>query len=484
MRISPVNVIFTRSCLVLAGIIVVGIGTGCNKSPTLPPLEPRFSGEYLLAGGRLAGSLHDVSLDAPDASIIWIRDGRIVYAGNPDDIHVPDSVAVVDIAGKYVIPGLMDLHVHLPDDHRLDETLRMLLAYGVTTVRNVGDVYNDGITIRERIDSGDLVGPQVFTSGRLIDGEGSVHPTAVEVTDEVGARLAVRDQAKQGVDLIKIYTGLDGHLLEVIIDEAHENNLKVLGHTGDVSWSQAAMLGIDGLTHSGLAGPVSELLSSEMQTQDRADNIEGWLDVFEISGPPLDTLAMNLLQHGVEINPTLGLTYAMVYGTDAAAIEKYLPDHRASMIADWQDQPHPFSGPLVHFPDSRRDELYDTFSAIVRTLAEHGVLITTGTDLGVPWMTPGLAEHVEMNLLAEAGLSTRDVLKAATRNGAEALGISSTVGEVLTGYDADLIILSQDPMRDIRNTRCIELVIADGTAYRPVDLVPGSSRGCPVSESF
>lgn len=471
----------------VAAILVLGASCTSEQSRITvldgPPVRTIDAAEYVLKGGTIVDAF-----TAPDSgqALIWIRDGQIIFVGPSDDVVVPDSIATIDISGQYVIPGLMDLHVHLPDDEVLASTLRTLLGYGITTVRNAGTVGSDGVSVRERINAGDLTGPQILTAGRLIDGPGSVHSNAVEVDSEESARKAVREQAAHGVDFIKIYTGLDESLVGVIVDEAHAYNLKVLAHLGNVSWSRAVSLGLDGLTHSGPAGPVDELLPHDLRStpgswvsQSTAARVEGWLDVIDVSAPPVDTLGMTILQHGVEINPTLGLTYAMVYGNEPDSLKIFHPEGvPQGLVSDWTGKAHPFSGPLVEFPESRRDELYDTFSEIVRTLSERGALVTTGTDLGVPWMTPGAALHTEMLLLRRAGLTEQQVLDAATVNGAEALGISWKTGEVRAGLEADLVILSRNPIARIENTNCIELVIVDGVGYRPHDLVEEAGTSC------
>ena len=462
----------TRCSLAITCVTVMG---GCvpDDATISPAIEAE---EYVLVGGTVIDGRGQLAI--PEA-IVWIKGDIIAFAGLPEDVQIPDSVEVVNVEGSFIAPGYMDLHIHLPDGNELQPVLNSLLAYGVTTVRNAATTGSDGIEVRNKIDSGKIIGPRVITAGQLIDGPNSVHRNAIEVQSLEATAAAVRKQASQGVDYIKVYTGLSDSLVQVAIDEAHQHNLKVLGHLRSTTWTNAAGMGIDGLTHSGTSGPMWELIPEFLYpSPGQPGSVEDWLELFDLSHPLMDTLAMAVLQHGIEINPTLSLTWAMIYGAEPDSIRRFdVSAGPPELATQWTGKPHPFSRFLPVLTEQQKDQLYDSFASIILKLSDYGSLVTTGTDLTLPWMTPGVAEHVEMQLLVEAGFTPLEALRAATINGAEALGMDGHVGEIETGFRADLVILSKNPLDDISNSRTIDLVITNGVAYRPQDLLDSFSYG-------
>ncbi|NND71934.1 MAG: amidohydrolase family protein [Rhodothermales bacterium] len=452
-------------CRIASILFVVTFLVSCSQQPT-----PAFqSTSYALVGGTMVDSRG--ALDE-EPGLLWILDNRIHYVGAVDGIELPDSVLQVDVSGKWVLPGLMDLHIHPPARSDQGSVMKTLLAFGITTVRVAASTVESGTALKEQSHSGAFVGPHVVTAGRLIDGPNSVHATAAEVISREEIRQEIAAQAEQGVDYIKLYTGLEKELVEEAVDISHDLGLKVLGHLGQTSWYDASSSGIDAITHSGFIGPIWELVPSELhpefQTSHPGTSINElrlWLSYLNESDSGLDSLAINMLQHDVEVNPTLVLTWAMIYGSEPDSIERFEPHFAPpDQSRRWIGRPHPFSRAIGPYSTAFADSLYEAFAYIIAGLHNRGVRITTGTDLILPWMTPGVALHEEMVLLADAGLSNSDVLAAATINGAESIGLRS-VGQLRDGWKADLIIIDANPLVDVSNLRQVEMVIKDGVAY-------------------
>jgi imidazolonepropionase-like amidohydrolase len=223
--------------------------------------------------------------------------------------------------------------------------------------------------------------------------------------------------------------GLTPDLVEAAIDEAHINGKKVVGHLYMTSWTDAANLGIDALTHG---VPVSPFLLSEPNQQkfleggDHPFNHFLWLDLVDLNGPEINEMIMALVNNDIPVDPTLN-----VY----EAITKEEPQNQY---------------------------LWSKVLQLSKMLYENGVTILSGTDIPNFDLVPGASLHHELELLVEAGVPPLDVIKIATRNGAQALGIEEDVGTIESGKQADMIILSDDPVDDINNTRKIEAVISDG----------------------
>jgi imidazolonepropionase-like amidohydrolase len=175
---------------------------------------------------------------------------------------------VLNLTGKYIMPGLFDTHAHVAGvrknsyDQAISENmLGMLLNSGVTTIRNPGGPTNESVQLREEVLDGDLKGPEIFTAGRLLNTpEIPVPFVEKQVTTVEEVRKEVRNQAEAGVDFIKLYVGMKPELVKAAVDEAHIQGIKVIGHLYLTSWTDAANLGIDFLTHG---VPVSPFLLSE-----------------------------------------------------------------------------------------------------------------------------------------------------------------------------------------------------------------------------
>ena len=181
-------------------------------------------------------------------SAVVISGDSILRVGSVGDFRYPTSAEVVDGSGMFIVPGFVDVHVH-PRVGVEAETLLMLLAYGVTTIRipGVGTTSPDsqGVALRHATATGTLVGPRMFTGGKIIEGPTLTFPGDVEVHSEEEIRAEVRRQAEFGVDLVKLYWNTPIEYIRAAVDEAHSLDLQVAAHLRESSWTEAARAGID-----------------------------------------------------------------------------------------------------------------------------------------------------------------------------------------------------------------------------------------------
>lgn len=430
-------------------------------------------------------------------AVVVLQDGRIldvVDAGG--DESYPDGASVVDLKGRYIVPGFIETHAHPPPDSKarpetIPAVMRTLLAFGITTIRNPGARPGAGVELRDRINSGDLLGPRVLTAGPLIDAppsSGQLDPDWAYVETEAQVRAEVRRQQASGVDLIKLYCGLEPALVSAAIDESHRLGLSVIGHLCATSWLQAAGTGIDGLVHS-FPLMIHELPRGGLQPSVRGPyvgwagifaNMKGeyyrsWRESFHLDSAEMEALISALIDNDVEINPTLVLSEALLWGDDLnylQRMEPWLAPERdvPGWWGDWRERnPYTADWSAQDFAEARR--AFAMILGFVKTLHERGVLITAGSDMGNAWMTPGVSFHRELELLVQAGISPLDVLKIATKNGAEALGILDDLGTIEPGKRGDLVVLTANPVLDIRNTRSIEAVYVNGRQFKPASLL-------------
>lgn len=405
-----------------------------------------------------------------DASVL-IRNGVIEFVGRTRDMTVPEGTEVVDAEGGWLVPGFIDVHANARDT----TVIRGLLAAGVTTVRNPGSPVRNGVDYQRVANPGDVAGPRVFSAGPVIDGPPGHWPGSVLVETVEEARAAVRAQAERGAEVIKLFAHLTPPLVAAAVEEAHEHGLEVVGDLVMTSWTEAARAGIDHLSHVVSRSP--DLLPPEARESYRRDVSEGrahpyyrWLEALDLDGRQVDEMLGALLSRDVSVDPTLAATESVLFCSDpeyAAELEAYLPDTtRASRRG---------SGGLAgcvaeEWPEDfleRAREAWPKALALVRLLHDQGVRLAAGSNAPFGRFPPGASFHRELELLSEAGIPGREVLRIATANGAVALGILHEAGTIELGKRADMVLLRSDPIRDIRATRDIGWVMLDAEIYRP-----------------
>jgi imidazolonepropionase-like amidohydrolase len=402
-------------------------------------------------------------------AVILVTGGRIEAAGPADMIAVPRGATVVDLAGRWIIPGLIDLHVHIDR-----WALRPYLAYGVTSVRDLGGVQDSVLFLRDDVRSGSADGPRIFASGAMIDGAPATFPGATAVRTASDARRAVGNRVLIGASQIKVYTKVDRRLLEPLLDEAKALEMSVAAHLGRVDAITAARLGVRTLEHmSGVVAASVRDPAPFFRAHD--DFFTGW-NLEERSWAGLDSAALDrtaraLVQARAAIVPTLALHEAWghledssyVTGLDLTAVPPAvreawnLPDlvRRARITA--RDYPA--------FQRARPNQ--DLF---VRLFHRAGGQVLAGSDSPNQLLPPGASLLRELRLLVGAGLSPKDALLAATREPARLLGAADTLGVLQPGAVADFVVLTADPLADIANLGLIQTVVAYGVAYDPREL--------------
>jgi len=408
---------------------------------------------------------------------IVVDNGLVAYVGPDESAPRPDDIERINLQGKFAVPGFIDVHAHMPAPEHQPSVLSTLLAFGITTARSTAAVPATGTELRARLEREELHGPRFLTAGRLIDGPDSPWGFAVEVATEEEVRAEVARQWEDGVDFIKLYTQIPPQLVAAAIEEAHARGLKVIGHLGRTTWGEAAAFGIDALTHSFVYGfahsavpaPVANQFAEFFQPNPAFDPalFDDWDAAMDFDAERFAQLAGQLAVRRIALDPNLVLAEATAWGDD--------PDVFARLETHLDAVPHPFPHPYSSQWSAADREAaraaFPRFLDAIRILHERGVLLTVGTDLQNPWMTPGVSFHRELQLLVEAGIPAIDVLVIATRNGAESLGILEEAGTIEVGKIADIIVLDDDPLADIGNTRAIYRVVRQGTLLEPERLL-------------
>lgn len=351
---------------------------------------------------------------------------------------------ILNLTGKYVIPGLFDMHAHVAGVRKnsynqdfSENALKMLLDYGVTTIRSPAGPTNQSIALKHNVSEGIIEGPEMFTAGRLLNGPQIAIPfVEKQISTEEQAREEVRNQAASGVDYVKLYVGLPPNLVQAAIDEAHSQGIEVIGHLYMTSWTDAVNMGIDALTHGVPVNP--SLLPSGDSREQFLENGGGpfdhllWLDLLDLDSTEINEMINALVENSVPVDPTLSIYETML-----------------------RDDGYGFSDPQNQLRWAKVLQL-------TKIMHDKGVQILSGSDIPNFGLIPGASLHNELELLTEAGIKPLEVVAIATNNGAEALGVDNRVGTIEAGKEADVIILTSNPIENISNTKGIEAVIVDG----------------------
>jgi imidazolonepropionase-like amidohydrolase len=372
----------------------------------------------------------DTERTVPHQTVL-VKDGTIAVIGPADSVQVPPGAVRVDGRGRFLMPGLTDMHVHLFDSG----DLLLYLAHGVTTIRNLGGYGSaDSILeIRRQVAAGERLGPTVFTSGNWLDGDPPFRPINTVLRTPAEARDEVRREKRLGYDYVKVYATLQPDVYQEILHTAREEGIAVTGHVPGPVGLDAVLAGgqvaVDHVANLVTAGSGSRAESPE-------------------------ALARRVHEAGVAVTTTLVMARI-------AAVLRGSPEHLDSMLA--RPEARWLSGetrefwrraPFLSLPrDGSGEALYTSTATMARALEDAHAQLLAGTDAGLWGNVPGASLLAELHLLVQAGLTPYQALRAATAEPARFL--ERTVrgarqpGALAVGNRADLLLLEADPLQNI-----------------------------------
>ncbi|MFO0890630.1 MAG: amidohydrolase family protein [Isosphaeraceae bacterium] len=401
----------------------------------------------------------------PDRTIV-IEGENIKEIGSPDrPVAIPSGARILDGSGRFVIPGLIDAHVHLvhlADRTHVtgDEFLPLFLAAGVTSVRSAGDAIVAEAGVAHFAEAHPDRCPRVFLASPLIDGPTPTHrDVGYSLVDVARVAPFVEDMARWRATTLKIYVGTPREVGRAVIREGHRRGLVVAGHLGVYSAQDAVEDGIDCLEH--IWSVFNYAIPSEVTSRPdhRAD--------LDLDNPRCRDLVAAIARRRVAVDPTLVVFRNMIYLNDLPEVREH-PDQRlapARMRHFWDSYARSSNLPPAS-RELRRKEVRK-YQELTGMLHRAGVTILAGTDTPEPFVTPGFSLHQELELLVESGLTPAVALQSATYHNAAILKQSDRLGRIAPGLLADLVVLTADPTAEIRHTRRIEYIIRGGRVIRP-----------------
>jgi len=414
----------------------------------------------VLVGGTLIDGNGGAPL--PDAVVV-IRANKVIAVGKRDNTKYPRSARIIDVTGSYVLPGLIDIHIHYQD--WMGE---LFLAHGVTTVKDLGNVVEWISAVSADVESGKMRGPRIFYVGNGLDAPPPARESHVGLDNPDMARAAVRLLYSRGACAIKIREKITPELLRAIVDEAHKLRMPVTGHIRRVDAGEAALAGIDGLEHA--SGVVQELSNRGREIDPKEDPLQSVvadLKAFAtIEDPKLDELAKLLGKRNVAIIPTMVGWWRMASARrDEFAREDTSYAKNESLAYVPEDVRKLWSTSFIYNLRNADDlaQLKVAFKKLQFLLLRHhqaGGKVLAGSD--TVNSVPGLSLQRELFMLVDAGFTPLQAITMATRDNARFLGRGAELGSIEKGKLADILVLKANPIADIRNISQISLVIKGG----------------------
>jgi imidazolonepropionase-like amidohydrolase len=400
----------------------------------------------------------------PGRTVI-VMGNRIEKIGAQGELAIPERARRINGHGLILMPGLVDAHVHYFDAPVFG---RLMIANGVLLVRDMGMPNDYILPLRDTLNRGETLGPEMTTTGAILDGS---PPIILSIsmgiqTPEQG-REVVRKQAEAGVDMIKTYSRLDREVFLAIVDEAHKNNLKVVTHLPESIYIEdAAAAGLDSSEHfNGFEKVIAKLLGEPVNLTFRGQAADaGYFQrLNEVNPEALQDVYQRIRASGVTICPTVVTfktltTIQPLMNGDFPHSEYVSPAVMELWKSLWSQQ------------SDLPDFIWQNWVRMVVDMNTDGIPLMTGTDLMLPGILPGYSLHEEMVIWQEAGIPAADVLRSATIVPAQFMGLGERLGSISEGKTASMILVRDNPLEDIRNAQLIEAVFLRGQYFSRNDL--------------
>jgi imidazolonepropionase-like amidohydrolase len=374
---------------------------------------------------------------------------RITEVAPAAEVRLPEGVIRIEAGGKYLIPGLAELHGHIPPPtapaNLVESVLFLYVANGVTTVRGMLGAPGQ-LQLRDRVLSGEILGPTLYLAGPSFSGR-SVHSASQ-------AEERVRQQKQEGWDLLKIHPGLTRDQYDAIARTAREVGMRFAGHVPEEV----------GLLHAFAMG------------QETIDHLDGYMeylggDTGPIAESELLQVARATIEAGVWVVPTMALWETILGASELEVLRRY-PELRympEDQVERWEDafrgrlrSPQFDRGAVARIAANRRQ--------LLRVLDEQNVPILLGTDAPQQFSVPGFSIHREVQLMSDVGMSPYAILKSGTASVGDYFEDKDRFGTIAVGQRADLVLLAANPLDDVSHLRHIAGVLVRGE-WLPEDAI-------------
>lgn len=435
----------------------------------------------LLLGAEPPVALQGVSVvDVTDGSIrsnqtVVIKERRLEQVANAAEAAIPDDAKKFDAAGKFLIPGLWDMHVHFASA----DYVPLFVANGVVGVRDMhAHVPFVLLPLRQAIAEGRKFGPRILTPISMVDSGTPMWSDCLRAGTPEEGRKAVQSLKAKGADFVKIYSGLDPETFLAICDEAKQAGLAVAGHVPEsVSSLDASHAGVRSMEH--IFGNLTAASSNEKSLRDELVGLIRGVDAKTFYPLMIRSQLKALDSYNAERADHLFATFAknQTYQCPTLTVHRMFANltepsftgdprtrYTPGLIKFAWTQSLEWITPIAQNTGDQR-RLYEKTKEVVRDMHRAGVPILAGTDTSNPYCLAGFSLHDELALLVESGLSPLAALQAATLTPARYLNSENDQGTIAVGKRADLVLLDANPLTDIRNSQKIHAVVLNGQLF-------------------
>lgn len=390
---------------------------------------------------------------------VVVRGERVQIVGADGEVEIPADAQVIDAAGKLLLPGLWDMHVHAGPGSGL-----LFLSSGITTVRDMGNDPEDLLALAGRFDRGEEIGPRVVACG-FLDGSGPyAAPTGDLIDTEKDALDRVDRYASSGFAQVKLYSSLSPALVPAIVARAHARGLRVSGHIPyGMSAALAVEHGFDEIQHANFLF-LNFWPEVDTRTPARFAAVGERAAALDLGSEPVARFLALLKEKKTVIDPTLNVFEDLFLGrvgqplpSAAAVADRLPPQVRRGLLTGGFAVP---AGQEAAFRAA-----FPALLAMVRKLRENGVAIVGGTD-----NLPGFTLARELELYVQAGYPEAEVLRMATLGAARTMKRDADLGSIAPGKLADFVLIDGDPLREMGDIRKVALTVKGGVLYDPVKL--------------
>ena len=406
-------------------------------------------------------SVIDGDAPSPRTDQTVVIDGnRVVRVGASGSVAVPPGARIVDGRGKFLLPGFWDMHVHTAISGGRD-LLSLYVANGVTGVRDMAGDWDTLKSWRSEIGRGQLVGPRIIASGPYLEG-GDVPIPHLLARNAVEASAGVDSLIALGVDFIKVHSQLNAESYFAIARRARERGVVFAGHVPRVVGSAAASdSGQKSIEH--LLGIPAECTPADSVALAPRYTVQGALG--RCSSEDLAPLYEKFVRNGTYVTPTFTAQVEVAVWPTRAVPGDSLAHYLPKAVRDYVAQIFPMPDSIPPNADSVGRAMLEKRLRQVSAMQRAGVHILTGTDAPLRNSPPGFGLHEELALLVSGGMAPFEALRSATLEPARYFGMLDSLGTIAPGKLADLLLLDANPLQDIRNTRRISAVVANGRLY-------------------
>jgi imidazolonepropionase-like amidohydrolase len=406
-------------------------------------MSPERKGALAITGATLI----DGNGGPPLTDAVVVVDGdRIIAAGPRDKVKIPRGAKTIDARGKFVLPGLWEMHAHFEQV----EWGPVYLAAGVTTARDVGNEFEFITSVRDAIRDGHGLGPRMLMAG-IIDGQGPTGWGVIRAGTPEEGRAIVQRYHAAGFQQIKIYSSVPLEILKVICAEAHRLGMTVTGHIPNgLNAFQGVEAGMDQINHVQYITPV--MLPKDFRPQPGQP-----LPAVNFQSPEAQAALQFFKTHGTVLDDTL-VIFEWSLHPENIPFSQYEPG-AAKLPHELEGAINNTGAPAANA--ARANSIFEMYLNTVRAMHRAGVPVVAGTDQVVP----GHSVHRELELYVKAGFTPMEAIQAATLVPARVMKLDNEVGTVAAGKRADLIILDANPLENISNIRSIKTVITGGKVY-------------------